>query len=185
MELKDWGIAVRDITRMMALERHRDDTRGVLVDSIRGGGGAATAKLPLQSEDVIVQGRRPGRGRRRRAETHHRRTPRRQDRAGPRPGPLRARQQTTADGREDRAGREQEPPRLGQQTLVQHGHAGVDLRPGRVAGHGRQARRPRHRGLQGPGGGDRPASRWATSFWPSTTKKSTPRSPATARSSTR
>ena len=55
LELKDWGIAVRDITRMMALERHRADTRGVLVDSIRGGGGAATAKLPLQSEDVIVQ----------------------------------------------------------------------------------------------------------------------------------
>ncbi len=54
-ELKEWGIAVRDITRMMALERHRPNTSGVLVDSVRGGGGAITAKLPLQSEDVILQ----------------------------------------------------------------------------------------------------------------------------------
>ncbi len=55
LELKDWGIAVRDITRMMALERRRQTTAGVLIDSIRGGGGAATAKLPLQSDDVILQ----------------------------------------------------------------------------------------------------------------------------------
>ncbi len=54
-EIKEWGIAVRDITRMMALERHRPNTAGVLVDSVRGGGGAATAKLPLESEDVITQ----------------------------------------------------------------------------------------------------------------------------------
>jgi len=55
VELKDWGIAVRNITRMMALERHRKSTIGVLVDSIRGGGGVATAKLPLESDDVILQ----------------------------------------------------------------------------------------------------------------------------------
>ena len=55
MRVENWGIAVRDITRMMALERHRKATTGVLVDSIRGGSGAATAKLPLQSEDVILQ----------------------------------------------------------------------------------------------------------------------------------
>jgi S1-C subfamily serine protease len=55
VELKDWGIAVRNITRMMALERHRKSTVGVLVDSIRGGGGVATAKLPLESDDVILQ----------------------------------------------------------------------------------------------------------------------------------
>ena len=54
-ELKPWGIAVRDITRMMALERHRKDTRGVLVNSVRGGGGAATAKLPIKPEDIILQ----------------------------------------------------------------------------------------------------------------------------------
>jgi serine protease Do len=55
IELKSWGIAVRKITRMMALERRRKGTAGVLIDSIRGGSGAATAKLPLQSEDVILQ----------------------------------------------------------------------------------------------------------------------------------
>jgi serine protease Do len=54
-ELKPWGITVRDITRMMALERHRQGTRGVLVDSVSEGGGAGTAKLPLQPEDVILQ----------------------------------------------------------------------------------------------------------------------------------
>lgn len=54
-ELKAWGIATRDITRMMALERHRSDTRGVLVHSVRGGGGAATAKLPIRNEDVILE----------------------------------------------------------------------------------------------------------------------------------
>ena len=55
LEVKDWGIAVRNITRMMALERRRTTTAGVLIDSIRGGSGAATAKLPLQSDDVILQ----------------------------------------------------------------------------------------------------------------------------------
>ncbi len=54
-ELKEWGIAVRDITRMMALERHRKTNDGALVDSVRGGGGAATARLPLQADDVILQ----------------------------------------------------------------------------------------------------------------------------------
>lgn len=55
VELKDWGIAVRDITRMMALERNRKSTAGVLIESIRGGSGVATAKLPLQPDDVILQ----------------------------------------------------------------------------------------------------------------------------------
>ncbi|MEN6458988.1 MAG: PDZ domain-containing protein [Thermoguttaceae bacterium] len=55
LELKDWGMAVRDITRMMALERYRANTQGVVIDSIRGGGGAATAKLPLESDDIIVR----------------------------------------------------------------------------------------------------------------------------------
>jgi serine protease Do len=54
-ELKQWGITVRDITRMMALERHLTSTSGVLVDSVGEGGGAGTAKLPLRPDDVIVQ----------------------------------------------------------------------------------------------------------------------------------
>lgn len=55
VELKDWGIAVRDITRMMALERNRKSTAGVLIESIRGGSGVATAKLPLQPDDIILK----------------------------------------------------------------------------------------------------------------------------------
>jgi serine protease Do len=54
-EIKEWGLAGRDITRMMALERHRESTSGVLVDSVRAGGAAANAKLPLEGEDVIVE----------------------------------------------------------------------------------------------------------------------------------
>jgi serine protease Do len=54
-EIKSWGIAAHDITRMMALERHRPNTAGVLLDSVREGGGAATARLPLQSEDVLLK----------------------------------------------------------------------------------------------------------------------------------
>jgi serine protease Do len=53
-ELKDWGIAVRDITHAMALERHRDNTRGVLVDSVRTGGATADSKVPLEGDDVIL-----------------------------------------------------------------------------------------------------------------------------------
>jgi serine protease Do len=54
-ELKPWGITVRDITRMMALERRLQGTSGALVDSVGEGGGAGTAKLPLQPDDVILQ----------------------------------------------------------------------------------------------------------------------------------
>lgn len=52
-ELKEWGITARNITRMMALERHREDTKGAMVHSLRSGAGAVTAKLPLRSGDVI------------------------------------------------------------------------------------------------------------------------------------
>ena len=40
---------------MMALERHRSSTDGVLVESVRVGSGAGTAKLPLQGEDIILR----------------------------------------------------------------------------------------------------------------------------------
>jgi len=53
-EIKEWGIAVRDITRPMALERHRENSQGVLVDSLRPGGATADAKTPLSDDDVIV-----------------------------------------------------------------------------------------------------------------------------------
>ena len=54
-ELKEWGLAGRDITRMMALERHRDSTAGILIDSVREGGSAANAKFPLQGDDIITK----------------------------------------------------------------------------------------------------------------------------------
>ncbi len=152
-ELKDWGIAVRDITRMMALERHRQSTKGVLVDSIRGGSGAATAKLPLESEDVIlkVEG---------------------QD--IPNVAALKRVTDELTEGKTERVpvlvqferdtkqlltvvkiGREENKnrPTAANKPWSSHGHAGVDLRSGRVARHGRPPRRPRHRGFQASGGG--------------------------------
>lgn len=54
-ELKSWGITARDLTRMMALERHRADARGVLVDSLRPGGPCGEAKPALAAGDVIVK----------------------------------------------------------------------------------------------------------------------------------
>ncbi len=53
-ELKDWGITVRPMTRDMALENHRPDTRGVYIDSVRNGGAMADAKLALNGGDIIV-----------------------------------------------------------------------------------------------------------------------------------
>jgi serine protease Do len=54
-ELLNWGIVARDLTRMMALERHRPNSKGVIVDSLRAGGPAAEAKPGLEPEDVIVE----------------------------------------------------------------------------------------------------------------------------------
>ncbi len=54
-ELLNWGIVARDLTRMMALEHRRPNTKGVFVDSLRAGGPAAEAKPAVESEDVIVE----------------------------------------------------------------------------------------------------------------------------------
>ncbi len=54
-ELKNWGLAVRDLTRISALENRRQTKQGVLVDSVRPGGPCAESKPPLQSGDVIVK----------------------------------------------------------------------------------------------------------------------------------
>jgi serine protease Do len=54
-ELIEWGLTLRDFTRVSALESHRADRRGVLVDSLRPGGPSAEAKPPLQPGDVITQ----------------------------------------------------------------------------------------------------------------------------------
>lgn len=54
-ELKEWGIAVRDITPAMARARHRADTRGVFIVSCRASGAAAASKLPLTGDDIITR----------------------------------------------------------------------------------------------------------------------------------
>jgi len=54
-ELKDWGLVVRDLTRISALENKRPTKQGVLVDSVRAGGPCAESKPALQTGDVIVK----------------------------------------------------------------------------------------------------------------------------------
>ncbi|MCU0772468.1 MAG: PDZ domain-containing protein [Verrucomicrobia bacterium] len=53
-ELREWGLTVRDFTRVSALEKDRADRRGVWVDSVRPGGSSAAAKPELRRDDVIV-----------------------------------------------------------------------------------------------------------------------------------
>jgi serine protease Do len=53
-ELLEWGLTVRDFTRVSALEQDREDQRGVWVDSVRRGGASAAAKPDLKPDDVIV-----------------------------------------------------------------------------------------------------------------------------------
>jgi serine protease Do len=50
-EVKDWGFAVRSITKQMALERRLDDLQGVLVSGVKGGGPAEQAGLAPQ--DIV------------------------------------------------------------------------------------------------------------------------------------
>ncbi|MGA0846292.1 MAG: PDZ domain-containing protein, partial [Luteolibacter sp.] len=52
-ELRDWGITARDFTTLSALEKFRESTDGVLVDTVRTGGPSAMAKPPLRPGDVI------------------------------------------------------------------------------------------------------------------------------------
>ncbi len=53
-ELREWGLTVRNFTRVSALEKDRDDRHGVWVDSVRPGGASAAAKPELNRDDVIV-----------------------------------------------------------------------------------------------------------------------------------
>jgi len=52
-EVKSWGLAARNLTRMMALERRRPDEDGALVQSIRPGGPCGEAKPDIRPGDVI------------------------------------------------------------------------------------------------------------------------------------
>ena len=54
-ESREWGITIRDFTKVSALESRRQDTRGVLVDSVNIAGPSGQAKPPLSKEDVILR----------------------------------------------------------------------------------------------------------------------------------
>lgn len=55
IELKKWGITVRAITMPAAREMRRDNTRGVLVTSVRPGGPCGDARPAIRDGDVIVE----------------------------------------------------------------------------------------------------------------------------------
>ncbi len=50
-----WGITVRDISFVMAREKKRSSTDGVLVTSVQNGGPAGDARPPINSDDVLVE----------------------------------------------------------------------------------------------------------------------------------
>jgi serine protease Do len=54
-ELRGWGLTVRNLTRVSALEKHRENTRGVLVDTVRPGGPCSEAKPALRKDDVVTK----------------------------------------------------------------------------------------------------------------------------------
>jgi len=52
-EVKPWGLAGRNLTKMMALAMRRADSDGVLVQSIRPGGPCGDAKPDIRPGDII------------------------------------------------------------------------------------------------------------------------------------
>ena len=54
-ELVNWGLTVRDFTRVSALEWERTNRAGVFVDSVRPGGPTAESKPSLREGDVITR----------------------------------------------------------------------------------------------------------------------------------
>ena len=54
-ELKDWGFTASDISLLAAKEMKRKNREGVLVTSVRPGGGAGSAKPAIEPEDVLVE----------------------------------------------------------------------------------------------------------------------------------
>jgi serine protease Do len=55
IELKPWGLTARNISFMMAKERKRDSTDGVLITSVRPGGPVGDAKPSINADDIIVR----------------------------------------------------------------------------------------------------------------------------------
>jgi len=54
-ELKEWGITASDISLMAAKEMKRASRDGVLVTSVRPGGGAGGAKPNIMEKDILVE----------------------------------------------------------------------------------------------------------------------------------
>lgn len=54
-ELREWGFTAKNLNWFLALNKNRENTRGVLVTSLRMGGSSAQAKPPLQSGDIILE----------------------------------------------------------------------------------------------------------------------------------
>lgn len=55
LELVNWGLTVRNLTRMSVLEMERTNRLGVLVDSVRAGGPCSECKPALRSDDLITR----------------------------------------------------------------------------------------------------------------------------------
>lgn len=54
IEVQSLGITVRDVTRLLALDRKRPTTDGAVVVGVRNGGGGSEAKPALRPGDIIV-----------------------------------------------------------------------------------------------------------------------------------
>src|SRR5262249_45856457 len=55
-EVKDWGFAVRSITKQMALDQRLERMDGVVVGGVRAGGPAEEAGLPPRDGGFSVDG---------------------------------------------------------------------------------------------------------------------------------
>jgi len=55
IELKEWGMTVRRLTRVEAIDLQRPDTRGVLVSTLRPGGPSDKAVPALRRDDVVTE----------------------------------------------------------------------------------------------------------------------------------
>jgi serine protease Do len=55
VELKDWGLTVRNISLLASKEMKRSDQNGVLVTSVQPGGPCGEAKPPLVGNEVIIK----------------------------------------------------------------------------------------------------------------------------------
>ena len=55
VEVQPLGITVRDVTRLLALDRKRPTTDGAVVVGVRNGGGGSEAKPALRPGDIIVK----------------------------------------------------------------------------------------------------------------------------------